>query len=150
MPAVLRCRSTVSRHHPQMPRLVTVPWAVVARWKLPGTTVVEAALDGTPIGRRSLKRWDERRCWWFDLPQPLCRKLGLDEGSPVQVELRLASQEPPPELAELIARNQAARARWRALTPAQQRLLREDVLAAKQPVTRARRARKGLSLGLET
>ena len=146
MPVALRCRSTVSRHHPRMPRLVTVPWEAVARWKLAGTTVVEATLDGTPIGRRSLKRWDERRCWWFDLTEPLCRELGLDEGSPVQIELRLASAELPPELAALVERDQAARAAWRALTLAQQRMLREEVLAAKQPATRMRRARTGLGL----
>ncbi len=149
MAAPLRCRSTVSRHHPQMPRLVSVPWDAVSRWKLSGTTVVEATLNGTPIGRRSLKRWDEQRCWWFDLPEPLCRKLGLEVGDAVQVELRQASEELPAELAALVARNKAARAAWGRLTPAQQRMLREEVLAGKQPATRARRARRGLGLDTE-
>jgi hypothetical protein len=145
----LRFRSTVSRHHPRMPRLVTVPLEAVVRWKLPGTTVVEAVLDGTPIGRRSLKRWDERRCWWFDLPDPLCRKLGLDVGAAVKVELRRASEDLPAELAALVVRDKAARAAWARLRPAQQRMLRENVLAGKQPATRTRRARKGLSLDTE-
>ena len=132
-----------------MPRLVTVPWEAAARWKLPGTTVVEASLNGTPIGRRSLKRWDERHCWWFDLSDTLCRKLGLDVGAAVQVELRRASQELPAELSALVTRDRATRAAWSRLTPAQQRMLREEVLAAKQPATRARRARKGLGLDTE-
>jgi hypothetical protein len=146
MAAALRCRSTVSRHHPQMPRLVRVPWSAVARWRLPGTTVVEAVLNGTPIGRRSLKRWDEEHCWWFDLPEPLCRRLRLEVGDSVQIELRRATEDLPAELATLIAHDKAARAAWDRLTPARQRMLREDVLAGKQAVTRARRARKGLGL----
>lgn len=143
---MLRFRSAVARHHPRMPRLVTVPREQVARWKLDGTTIVEAALDGSAIGRRSLKRWDERRCWWFDLPEATCRRLGLDVGDAVQVELRRATDAPPPELARLLAADRAARAAWEGLTPAQQRMLREQVLSARQPATRSRRARRGLGL----
>ena len=146
MPAPLRFRSAVSRHHPQMPRLVTAPWDAVARWKLAGTTTVQAALNGADIGRRSLKRWDEKRCWWIDLPEPVCRKLKLDVGDEVDVELRLASTELPAELASLIARNKAARAAWERLTPPQQRMLRENVAAGKQPATRARRAARELGV----
>jgi hypothetical protein len=146
MPAPLRCRSVVSRHHPQMPRLVTVPWDDVARWKLDSTTTVDAALNGAPIGRRSLKRWDEKHCWWIELPEPICSRLGLDAGSKVEVELKLASTELPAELSALIARNKAARAAWERLTPPQQRMLREDVAAARQSATRARRAIRGLGL----
>lgn len=146
MPAPLRFRSAVSRHHPQMPRLVTAPWDEVARWKLAGTTTVEASLNGADIGRRSLKRWDEKRCWWIDLPDPVCRKLKLDEVDKVAVELRLASTQLPPELQALIAKNKAARAAWERLTPPQQRMLRENVAAAKQPATRARRAARALGV----
>jgi len=148
MAAPLRFRSTVSRHMPQFPRLVTVPWDEVARWKPAGTTTVDATVNGEAIGRRSLLRWDERHCWWFVLPDPTCRKLGVDEGDGVQVELRLASTELPAEMAALISKNKAARAAWERLTPAQQRMLREEVAAGKQSATRTRRASRGL--GLET
>jgi len=146
MAAVLRFRSKVSRHHPDFPRLVTAPWDEVARWKLAGTAIVDCTLNGTPVGRRSLLRWDERNCWWFNLPDPICKRLRLDEGDVVAVELRLASTELPAELAALIAKDKAARAAWQRLTAPQQRMLREEILSAKQPGTRARRAARALGV----
>jgi len=59
-----------------------------------------------------------------------------------------ASTELPSELAALIAKNKAARAAWERLTPAQQRMLRENVAAGKQPATRARRAARELGVEL--
>jgi uncharacterized protein YdeI (YjbR/CyaY-like superfamily) len=50
----------------------------------------------------------------------------------------------PDELAQLIESNSKARGRWEALTPAQQRMLHEEVLAAKQSETRAQRAARAL------
>ncbi len=52
----------------------------------------------------------------------------------------------PAELAELLAKNKAARAAWERLTPAQQRMLLEDVATAKTSTTRARRAARMLGL----
>ena len=136
---------TVTRHHPQLSRLVTIPLAKIAPWKLNGTTVIEGTINDTPLGRRSLKRWDERECWWIDLPEPLCKKANIDTGDEVKLVIRLASEELPEELTELLTRNSKAEAKWKSMTAAQQRMLREEIFAAKTPATRTKRAEKWLA-----
>jgi len=136
--------TTVTRHNPQFSRLVTIPLGTVAPWKLTGTTVVEGEINDTPLGRRSLKRWDERDCWWIDLPDPLCKKAKIDMGDEVKLVIRLASEELPQELEDLLARNAKAAAKWKSMTTAQQRMLREEIFAAKTSATRTKRAEKWL------
>ena len=140
----LKVTSTVIRHHPQFSRLVTIPLDKVAPWKLENTTVVEGTINGVELGRRSLKRWDERQCWWIDLPDPLCKKVKIDVGDEVELNLKLASEELPEELKTLLSKNSAAKGRWEKLTSAQQRMLREEIFAAKSSETRTRRAEKVL------
>jgi len=96
-------------------------------------------LNGHELGRRSLKKWDERR-WFSELPQPLCERPKVDTGSRVQAVLEIASDKLPTELEDLLATNPAAKQAWDRLSPGSQRMLRENVAAAKQPATRARRA----------
>jgi hypothetical protein len=144
-PKQLTITATVIRHNPQFSRLVTIPLETIAPWKLEGTTVVEGTINGAEMGRRSLKRWDERNCWWIDLPEPLCKKVGLDTDDQVTLRIRLASEDLPEELKELIANNEQAKANWEKLTQAQQRMLREEIFAAKTSVTRLRRAEKMLT-----
>ncbi len=136
--------SQVIRHNPQFSRLVTIPLEKIAPWKLSGTTVVEGTINVTELGRRSLKRWYDRECWWIDLPEPLCKKAKLETGDTVKLTIRLASEDLPEELQLLLTTNPAARARWDKLTPPQQRMLREEIFAAKSSETRARRAAKVL------
>ena len=136
--------TTVTRHNPQFSRLVTIPLAEVATWKLTGTTVVEGTINDTPLGRRSLKRWDERECWWIDLPDPLCKKAKIDMGDEVKLVIRLASEDLPDELKHLIDSNAKAAAKWKSMTGAQQRMLREEIFAAKTTATRTKRAEKWL------
>lgn len=136
--------TTVTRHHPQFSRLVTIPLGTVAPWKLTGTTVVEGTINDTPLGRRSLKRWDERECWWIDLPDPLCKKAKIDMGDEVKLVIRLASEDLPQELEELLDSNAKAKEKWRSMTAAQQRMLREEIFAAKTSATRTKRAEKWL------
>lgn len=144
MPKTIKVRSTIIRHNPQFARLVTIPLDKVAPWKLTETTVVEGTINRVKIGRRSLKRWDDRNCWWIDLPEPLCKKAGLETGDDVELTIRLASEDLPEELQELLKKNSAARSRWEKLTKAQQRMLREDIFAAKSSTARVRRAEKVL------
>ena len=147
MTEVLCARVPITRHHPQFPLLALVPAPLVAPWKLgTATTTVEATLNGVALGRRSLKFWKERDGWWIDLPDALAKKAGVKQGDRVPLELRLASTTLPVELAALLAKNKAARAAWERLTPAQQRMLREEVAAAKSSTTRARRAARMLGL----
>lgn len=140
----MKIRTTVSRHHPDLPRLAVVPPAAIAAWKLAGTTTIEGTINGHDLGRRSIKRWDDER-WWIDLPALLCRAAAIDVGDEVTLDIRVAAEELPSELASLIASNNDAKRAWDALTKAQQRMLREDVAAAKNSATRERRARKYLT-----
>jgi len=135
----------VIKHNPEFCRLVTIPLEAVEPWKLSGTTTVEGTINGTDLGRRSLKRWDERNCWWIDLPNPLCKKAKLETGYEVTLTIRLAAEDLPEELEDLLRTDRVAQANWEKLTQAQQRMLREDIFAAKTPATRRRRAEKLLT-----
>jgi len=147
MAEVLRARVPITRHHPQFPLLALVPATLVAPWELgTETTTVDATLNGVALGRRSLKFWKDRDGWWIDLPDALAKKAGVKQGDRVPLELRRASTALPTELSDLLAKHKAARAAWERLTPAQQRMLREDVAAAKTSTTRARRAARMLGL----
>lgn len=141
----LRISARVERKDPGLPRNVVVASWVVHPWRLEGTTVVEGTLDGTALGRRTLKRWDEDR-WFLDLPERLCRRAGVETGDEVDLEIRRASTELPPELAELLGSSSRARETWRELSASRQRVICEHVLAAKRPETRRRRARSALGL----
>ncbi|HSE22349.1 MAG TPA: hypothetical protein VLB68_11860 [Pyrinomonadaceae bacterium] len=81
----------VIRHHPELSRFVTIAFADIDPWKLDSTTVVVGTINEVEMGRRSLKRWDDRKCWWIDLPGPLCKKAGIDEGDEVNLKIGLAS-----------------------------------------------------------
>ena len=140
----LTTTSTIEHKHKGLPRFVCIPMAKVEPWKLQGTTTVEVTINGVDIGRRSLKRWNDRDCWWMDLADAACRKANVETGDRAKLSLRIASEELPQELAELIKNNSPARVRWEQLTPAQKRMLREEVLAAKQTSTRASRAARAL------
>ena len=141
--STVRHSAVIERHHPRMPRYVVVPHSVVSGWRLEGTAAVECSLNGTFIGRRSLKRWDEDR-WFMDLPERLCREADVDTGDEVALDLRIASTELPEELASLLSESSQARERWNRLSASRRRMIREHVLAAKRPETRSRRARAAL------
>src|SRR6476661_4403786 len=144
MPKQIKVTSIVIRHNPQFSRLVTIPLDVIAPWKIEHTTVIEGTINGVHLGRRSLKRWDDRNCWWIDLPEPLCKKASLETGSAVELVIQLASEELPAELRNVLKENAAATRKWNKLTKAQQRMLREDLLSAKTSATRVKRAEKWL------
>ena len=130
----------VMRHQSQFMRVVTIPRDVIAPWKLTDTTIVEGEINNVEFGRRSLKAWDDRQSWAIDLPEPLCRQANAATGDWVTLKIRLASEELPAELARLIMEDSLAAERWSKLTESQQRMLREDVFAAKTSELRTRRA----------
>jgi hypothetical protein len=142
----LNLTSVIERKYGGLPRFVCIPISQVDPWRLQGTTTVEVTMNGVNIGRRSLKRWDDRNCWFMDLAEAWCRKANVETGDRIKLNLRIASEELPAELAQLIKNNPSARANWERLTPAQQRMLREEVLAAKLPGTRERRAARALGV----
>jgi hypothetical protein len=140
----LTLTTKVIKHMPQFSRLATIPLEKVAAWKLDQTTVVEGTVNGVEFGRRSMKRWDDRNCWWIDLPDPLCKKAKIDTGDEVELVISLASEDLPEELQQILTENKSAKARWDKLTTAQQRMMREEVFAAKSSAARQRRAAKYL------
>ena len=145
----IRLSSHIERHSPRLPRYLVIPNSTVSEWHLEGTIVVDGTLNATPIGRRSLKRWDNER-WFIDLPDKLCKAARVDTGDRADLYITIASSELPTELADLLSRSSAARSRWERLTPSRQRQLREHILSAKRSETRKRRAHRALSPGSES
>lgn len=141
----IRIEATVERKDPGLPRFVVVPDDAVAGWSLEGTTMVDVTIDGTAVGRRSLKRWWERGGWFFDLTQDQADRAEVDAGDRIAVELRLASTALPDELRDLLDGDPEARRRWESLTDARRRGLAEHVRSAKRTETRARRASRSLT-----
>ncbi len=135
----------IQRKDPRLPRFVVIPNQLLALWSLTGTVVTEATVNGTEIGRRSLKPWDADR-WFVELPEPICRLAGVEVGDRVRVSLRLASTGLPAELAEVIAKHPEAKAAWASLSVSRQRMIREHVLSAKASDTRRRRAERALGV----
>lgn len=133
----------IERKQAGLPAFVVVPAAKLLRWKLRATTTVDGTLDGVPLGRRSLKRWDDER-WFIELRRELLHVLGKAPGDRATLVIARASDALPAELQDLIDGVAEARARWEAHTDAQRRMLREDVLAAKTAAARERRARRAL------
>lgn len=133
----------VARKQHSSAAFAVVPAAAIADWALGGTTTVEGTIAGVPLGRRSLKRWDDEQ-WLVELPGPLLARASLAVGDHARLVLRPASQALPDELVELLDADAGARARWDAMTDSQRRSVREDVWAAKSPSTRSKRADKAL------
>jgi hypothetical protein len=141
--AALKLLVRIERKHAEMPAFVVVPALQVARWKLTATTTVEGTLDGVTLGRRSLKRWDDER-WFIELRRDMLDTLGKSPGDRATLVITRASAALPIELKSLIEADPVARRRWGSCSEAQKRMLREEVLAAKSPAARERRARRAL------
>jgi hypothetical protein len=141
--ASLKIEVLIEQKDPRLPAYAVVPARKLARWKLDGTTTVEGMLDGVPLGRRSLKRWDGER-WFIELRRELLAAAEKSPGERATLVIAPASTELPPELQDLIDSVPEARASWEAHTEAQRRMVREEVQAAKSAAARARRARKAL------
>lgn len=133
----------LERKQAALPAFVVVPAAKIARWKLEGTTTVDAELGGVALGRRSLKRWDDER-WFLELRSDHFESLAQSIGARLTLVIAPASEALPDVMQRMFELEPASRARWDALTAAQQRGLREDVLAAKSSAARERRARRAL------
>jgi Bacteriocin-protection, YdeI or OmpD-Associated len=141
----IQLTAVIARKDPRLPRFVIVPSSSIEAWRLSQTAVVEGTLNGHDVGRRSLKKWDEQR-WFIELPQPLCERAKVDTGSRIQLALEIASDSLPAELEELLKTNPGAKQAWARLSEGSQRMLRENVAAAKQSATRARRAAAALGV----
>ncbi|HVR97340.1 MAG TPA: YdeI/OmpD-associated family protein [Thermoanaerobaculia bacterium] len=135
--------AVIERKDSRLPRYIVIPSSLVAPWGLTNTTVLEGTLNGMPLGRHTIKPWDEER-WFIGIPEPVCRKAGVDTGASVHLVLRPAEDVMPEELQELLDSDAEARSVWAGLTRSQQRMLREEILQLKKPESRRRRALRDL------
>src|SRR6185503_9268177 len=116
----LKFEVVIERKHAETPAFVVVPAARLARWKLAKTTTVEGTLDGVPLGRRSIHRWDDER-WYIELRRNFLESLGKSPGDRATLVIAVASVDLAPELQDLIDTVPAARLAWEARTDAQRR-----------------------------
>ncbi len=107
--------SIIEHKHEGLPRFVCIPMKAVEPWKISGTTTIELSINGVRLGRRSLKRWDDRNCCWMDLSNDVCRKAKIETGDRVELNLTIASEELPAELLTLIRQHEKARRVGRVL-----------------------------------
>jgi Bacteriocin-protection, YdeI or OmpD-Associated len=130
--------AVIERIAPEVPRYIVYPGEA---WDESSTFIVEVALNGIPIGLRNLIPWKERG-WHFGLSEPICRKVRVDTGDRVHVEMRRLGDTRPRELEELLENNGKARKAWDSLPDGERRDFVLFVADAKKPETRIRRARR--------
>ena len=128
--------AVLERHQPDLPVYVLVPAGVAEGFGAAGTFVVQAAVNGQDVGRRSIKPWGDGR-WFMELTKAHCKHLGLEVGAKISVAVTPAL-ETPPELEARIAERGLTR-RWSQLTQSQRRAYSESVFEAKKPETREAR-----------
>lgn len=133
-----RFRAKVERKTSDVPRYAVLPEKAVAALGLTKTATVDGMIAGTPITRKAVKPLADGG-WFIDVTQPTCAKAGIDTGDVVDFELRLVSEDPPPDLLEALASSPVASAVWDRLTPSPRRQVVNDILRAKKPETRAKR-----------
>jgi len=136
-------RAVIERKDPKLARFVTIPAKAISAWSLGETTTLNVRINAVDIGRRNIKRWDDKR-WFIEIPNGTCRLVGVDTGDNVELELSIADAALPAELQAVIDSDPAALRAWQGLSASQQRMLRENVAAAKRPETRLARARREL------
>jgi hypothetical protein len=130
--------AVVERIAPEVPRFVVYPGKA---WDETETFAVDVSLNGIPIGLRNLIPWKERG-WHFGLSQPMCRKVGVETGDRVHVEMRRLGDTRPRELEELLRSEPRALSAWNELSAGGRRDFVLFVAEAKKAETRTRRARR--------
>jgi len=128
--------AVIERLAPEVPRFVVYPGKA---WDETGTFIVDVGLNGISIGLRNLIPWKERG-WHFGLSEPMCRRVGVETGDQVHVEMTRLGDSRPRELDELIKGDPKARQAWNALSAGERRDLVLFVADAKKPETRTHRA----------
>ena len=101
--------ATVGRKQLDLPRFAVVPAGLLQPWRLDGTTMVEVGINGIPVSRRTMKRWDDER-WFVSITAQDCKAAGIDTGDRIELTLSRAAIDLPVELSALIAAN--ARPLW--------------------------------------
>ena len=136
----LKFKAPIERHTEALARFVVFPAKKIATWNQTKTFVVDAIMNGTSLGQRSMVFWKERDGWFIGITDPACRKAGVDTGDICAFELRLVEDFVPQELASLLKQDKFAADVWRRLSPSAQRMHSMSVQDAKRTETRTRRA----------
>lgn len=132
--------SPIERHAEALSRFAVFPAGKIAPWKQTRTFVVDATMNGTSLGQRSMVYWKERDGWFIGITDVACRKAGVDTGDVCEFVLALVEDFIPLELAVLLKQDKFAANVWNRLSPGAQRTHAMQVQAAKRPETRAKRA----------
>jgi Bacteriocin-protection, YdeI or OmpD-Associated len=130
--------AVIERIAPEVPRFIVYPGKA---WDETGTFIADVSLNGIPIGLRNLIPWKERG-WHFGLSQPMCRKVGMETGDRVHVEMRRLGDTRPQQLQDLLKSDPRAGKAWKGLSAGERRDFVLFVADAKKPETRMRRARR--------
>lgn len=136
VPRAIRFSAVVERLAPGVPRFVVYSGNA---WGETETFVIDVRINGQPIGWRSLVPWKERG-WSFGLNDPMCKRLAIDTGSRVEIEMTRVADPRVPELRALLEQNAIAKRNFERLTPAQRRMFCLEVADAKSAAARGRRA----------
>jgi len=128
--------AAIERIAPEVPRFIVYPGTA---WDESETFTVDVSLNGIAIGLRNLIPWKERG-WHFGLSQPMCRKVGVETGDRVHVEMRRLGDSRPRELRELLKRDPQAKRAWDGLSAGERRDVVMLIANAKKHETRIRRA----------
>jgi hypothetical protein len=140
MPHKLRTTVLVQRKDPRLPVYVVLPAQVVEPWGLTGTTIVAGTVNGSPMGRRTIKAWGKGTGDWFvEFTAPLCARAGLSVGDRLELELEIADTSEPQELRQALAASKELSAAWSVLSTSEKRNAAEHIRSAKTQQTRARR-----------
>lgn len=134
----LSFQAVIERIAPEVPRFVVYPGKA---WDETESFTADVSLNGIPIGLRNVIPWKERG-WHFGLSQTICRKVGVETGDRVHVEMRRLGDTRPHELEELLRSDPRAQEAWNALSAGERRDLVLFVADARKPETRTRRARR--------
>ena len=126
----------LERHHADLPVYALVPDSVARATGNNGTFVTEALVNGTPVGRRSIKPWGDGR-WFVELTKAHCKRLGVADGD--RIALKLLGAPVLPDDLEHRLRDEDLWDAWWDRTAADRRALAEQVFDAKKPETRAAR-----------
>lgn len=141
MPTI-KLKSPIERHTEALSRFAVFPAQKIAIWNQTKTFVVDATMNGTSLGQRSMVYWKEREGWFIGITDSACKKAGVDTGDVCEFVLALVEDFVPEELAALLKKDRFAADVWRRISPSGQRMHAMQIQAAKQPATRARRAAK--------
>lgn len=131
--SILDADVEIERKFEHLPVFAIVPSEAAASLGKTGTFVVEAEVNGQPIGRRSIKPWGDGR-WFLELTKTQSQRLQVGPGDRVRLDL-FEAPEVPAELEARLKREGLWQA-WLAWTPAQRRSLCEPIFAAQREATR--------------